>query len=270
MPDRRTFVLSRAGFAGHPALRRQLDGRQYVALGPPVDEHADGAWASASPASRSSAPTSAGSPELATPELFLRWMQYGALTPFCRNHCDAGNIDQYAWAFGGVMEELCREALRLRYRLMPYIYAAFMRRRRPARRCSGRSSSSSRTTWRRDIDDEYLLGHDLLVAPVVGGGDRPPGLPAGGTGITGIPARRCGRSSCAPRPDGYIPLYAAGARSIPLWPEAPPPRRATTRVHRLHVFVPDADGEYHSLLHEDDGLTFDNPRRSPSPRPRHP
>ena len=59
-------------------------------------------------------------------ELFLRWMQCGVLTPFCRNHSNVGNVDQYAWAFGGVIEELCRRALQLRYRLLPYIYAAFM------------------------------------------------------------------------------------------------------------------------------------------------
>ena len=36
-------------------------------------------------------------------ELFLRWMQYGALTPFCRNHSEIGNVDQYAWSWGEVV-----------------------------------------------------------------------------------------------------------------------------------------------------------------------
>ena len=36
-------------------------------------------------------------------ELFLRWMQYGTLTPFCRNHSEIGNVDQYAWAWGDVV-----------------------------------------------------------------------------------------------------------------------------------------------------------------------
>ena len=55
----------------------------------------------------------------------------------------------------------------------------------------------------------------------------------------------------------YIPLYARGGAVIPTWPDAP----ATTMDHHpavieLHVFVPDADGETRSVLHEDDGNTF--------------
>ena len=37
-------------------------------------------------------------------ELFLRWMQYGVLTPFCRNHSEIGNVDQYAWAWALSLE----------------------------------------------------------------------------------------------------------------------------------------------------------------------
>ena len=62
-------------------------------------------------------------------ELALRWMQYGTLTPFCRNHSMVGNVDQYAWSWGETITGLVREAIALRYRLMPYIYAAFLRAR---------------------------------------------------------------------------------------------------------------------------------------------
>ena len=36
-------------------------------------------------------------------ELFLRWLQAGVLTPFCRNHTMMGTVDQYAWAWGGAV-----------------------------------------------------------------------------------------------------------------------------------------------------------------------
>ena len=103
----------------------------------------------------------------ANAELFLRWMQYGALTPFCRNHYETGHIDQYAWAFGDVIHDLVRDAVQLRYRLLPYIYASFVRSsetgepvQRPLVLDFQYESASG------DIDDEYLFGHDLLVAPV--------------------------------------------------------------------------------------------------------
>ena len=92
------------GFRRHPALRGQLDGRQHGPLGPPVAQHRDGRRLRASPDRRSSARTSAASRADTNPELFLRWMQYGVLTPFCRNHSEIDNVDQYAWAFGEVIE----------------------------------------------------------------------------------------------------------------------------------------------------------------------
>jgi alpha-glucosidase len=112
----------------------------------------------------------------------------------------------------------------------------------------------------RDIDDEYLLGPDLLVAPVIAAGTtaRQVYLPAGDwydwhTGeVTG------GRSwALAPTPMDRIPLYARAGAVVPMWPQAPP----STAGHRpalteLHLFAPVADGEWTSLLQEDDGLTL--------------
>ena len=130
---------------GHPAIRGELDGRQPVALGPPVAQHHHGLRLR-----RLRAAVRRGRhrrfPGNANAELFLRWMQYGALTPFCRNHSETGHIDQYAWAFGEVIHDLVRDAVQLRYRLLPYIYASFVRSSETGERCSARSSSTSSTS----------------------------------------------------------------------------------------------------------------------------
>src|SRR4030081_1664899 len=94
-------------------------------------------------------------------------MQYGALTPFCRNHSEIGNVDQSAWAWGDVVQDLVREAIRLRYRLLPYLYATFLRASEtgaPVQRPLIFDHQDDPTV--RDIDDQCLLGPDLLVAPV--------------------------------------------------------------------------------------------------------
>jgi alpha-glucosidase len=261
MPDRRTFVLSRAGFSGI---------QRYAAnwMGDNVSRW-DHLWLSIPMAMGFGVSGQAfvgadigGFQGHTNAELFLRWMQYGALTPFCRNHSEIGNVDQYAWAFGEVIQDLVREAIRLRYRLLPYLYAAFLRASEtgaPVQRPLVFDHQYDVTVC--DIDDEYLLGPDLLIAPVFAAGTtaRQVYLPAGswydwhtGASVGG------GRYLLVATPMDRIPIYARGGAVIPMWPHVP----ASTAGHHpaaveLHLFVPVTDGARHSLLQEDDGLTFD-------------
>jgi alpha-glucosidase len=112
----------------------------------------------------------------------------------------------------------------------------------------------------RDVDDEFLLGPDLLVAPVVNAGvtARHVYLPPGswydwhtGDLIDGS------RFLLAQTPMDRIPIYARGGAVIPMWPEAPP---STAGYHpsaiELHLFVPGSDGAHGSFLQEDDGLSL--------------
>jgi alpha-glucosidase len=259
-PDGRTFVLSRAGFAGI---------QRYSAnwMGDNVSRW-DHLWLSLPMAMGFGVSGQAfvgadigGFSGHSNAELFLRWMQYGVLTPFCRNHSEIGNVDQYAWAWGDVIQDLVREAIQLRYRLLPYLYATFLRASEtgaPVQRPLVFDHQYDPTV--RDIDDEYLLGPDLLVAPVVDAGvtARHVYLPPGswydwhtGDGVGG------GRFLLVPTPMDRIPIFARGGAVIPMWPQAPP---STAGYHpsviELHLFVPDTDGAHLSLLQEDDGLTL--------------
>ena len=188
-------------------------------------------------------------------------MQYGALTPFFRNHTEIGTIDQYAWTFGETVEDLVRAAVALRYRLLPYLYAAFLHAGEtgaPVQRPLVYDHQDDGTI--RDVDDEFLLGPDLLVAPVTEPGmtARQVYLPEGDWYDWHTGATSRGRSFVvAPTPMDTIPLYARGGAVVPMWTEAPP---STSGYHplevELHLFVPLRDGTYHSMLQEDDGLTF--------------
>jgi alpha-glucosidase len=194
-------------------------------------------------------------------ELFLRWMQMGTLTPFCRNHSEIGNVDQYAWAWGDAVLALVREAIELRYRLLPYLYAAFLRASEtgaPVQRPLVFDHQYDATV--RDIDDEYLFGPDLLVAPVIESGQtaRQVYLPAGDWYDWHTDALAGGqRFVLVETPMDRIPLFARGGAVIPMWSEAPP---STAGYHppviELHLFVPVAEGSSTSFLQEDDGLTF--------------
>jgi alpha-glucosidase len=112
----------------------------------------------------------------------------------------------------------------------------------------------------REIGDQYLVGENILVAPVYTEGTtaREVYLPAGGwrhwfTGehIAG------GRYVVAKTPMENIPMYVRDGAVIPMWPEAP---KSTVDYHpsaiELHLFVPVEDGIHVSHLQEDDGMTY--------------
>lgn len=260
MPDKRTFVLSRAGSPGIQRyaanwLGDNVSRWEHLWMGIPM---ALGLGVSGQPFVGADIGGFIGN---CTAELLVRWFQYGALTPFCRNHNSTNQADQYPWVYGETVEGLCRDALALRYRLMPYIYASFLAASEtgePVQKPLVFKFQNDPAT--RDIDDEYLFGDHLLVAPVFEEGctARQVYLPEGTWYHWHTGAKISGRGYViAPTPMDYIPLYARGGAVIPTWPQVP---QSTMDYHpeeiELHVFIPDADGPTRSMLHEDDGLTF--------------
>ncbi|MBV9579922.1 MAG: glycoside hydrolase family 31 protein [Chloroflexi bacterium] len=106
-----------------------------------------------------------------SPALYIRWTQFGMLSPLTRAH---GTTPREPWAFGPQALRVFREFAQLRYRLTPYL-----------ERC-GRSASDQGLPVIRPlvlefeadpvaatIDDQYLLGPDLLVAPVFSEDEAP-------------------------------------------------------------------------------------------------
>jgi alpha-glucosidase len=260
LPDRRTFVLSRAGSAGIQRYAANWMGDNFsrwdhlemsvpMALGLGISGQA---FVGAD---------IGGFAEASSMELLIRWYQCAALTPFCRNHNSNGQPDQYPWAFGGAAEKICRTAIELRYRLMPYIYTQFMLASEsgaPVQRPLVFQYQDDLSALR--IDDQYLFGGDLLVSPVFTPGStaRNVYLPKGAwhdwrTGEVFEGEQWI--TSAAPL--ASIPVHVRGGAVIPLWPDVP----ASTMGHQpklieLHVFPPAEDGETTSVLHEDDGETF--------------
>lgn len=260
LPDRRPFVLSRAGSAGIQRYCANWLGDNHsrwdhLWMGMPM---ALGLGLSGQPFVGADVGGFAGN---AFPELLVRWYQYGALTPFFRNHAGWGTVDQYPWSFGESVERLCRLAIALRYRLMPYIYTAFMQAAetgQPIQRPLIFSFPTDPMT--REIDDQYLFGEHLLVAPVYGPGERQRSvyLPEGSWyhWYSGEVFRGPRLLPCA-APIEHIPLFVRGGSVIPTWPTVP----LTTMGHRpntinLNVLMPQEVGEWRSTLYEDDGLTL--------------
>ncbi len=97
---------------------------------------------------------------------FSRWMGVGALFPFSRGHTAKGNIDKEPWSFGPATELVSKLSLQRRYRLMPYYYTLF-------REASVTNMPVMRPVFfadpkdpaLRSEDDCFLIGDAILVVP---------------------------------------------------------------------------------------------------------
>jgi alpha-glucosidase len=156
-------------------------------------------------------------------ELLTRWYQVGFLSPFFRNHSEIGIYDHEPWRFGAQYEDIIRKYLKLRYRLLPYLNTVMEEAHR-----TGVSIFRPLVLNYQDdpntvnIDDEFMVGDDLLAAPVLKSDQtsRPVYLPKGvwwdywtGELVKG------GRMIRAEAPLEIIPLFIRGGAVIPLGPE---------------------------------------------------
>jgi alpha-D-xyloside xylohydrolase len=97
--------------------------------------------------------------------LYLRWLAFGVLSSHSRCH---GTPPTEPWEYGEGFTEAFRRIVELRYRLMPYVYAQAAlasREGHPMARALFFEYPEDPTSWL--IEDQYLFGTDLLVAPLM-------------------------------------------------------------------------------------------------------
>ncbi|MDP4280609.1 MAG: glycoside hydrolase family 31 protein [Bacteroidota bacterium] len=161
-----------------------------------------------------------------SPELYTRWLQWGAFSPILRTHCTKNStIERRIWAYAPEYYEPMRNAYLWRYALVPYIYTN-------AHNAYETGISLIHPLYYEypeeenayTFHDEYMFGNDMLVAPVV----RPIGtdslflmqkiwLPEGNwfEWFTGTPIKG-GRVVERPFTLNDIPVYVKAGSIIPM------------------------------------------------------
>jgi len=107
-----------------------------------------------------------------TPEAYIRWIEYGALSPIYRPHC-THNLERMPWTFGPEAARVAKRYLDMRYRLLPVFYAAARENYETGEPLLRRLDLDYPYEPQAANNDEYLIGHGILVAPVLQGALSP-------------------------------------------------------------------------------------------------
>lgn len=256
-PDTRPFVLTRAGYAGvqryaaawtgdAPSTWATLHGSLPMLLGMGLSGLAF--------VGTDVGGYSGG----ATPELFARWMQLGSFSPFFRAHVTSGVAPQEPWLFGTEVEDISRNVMTERYRLLPYLYSLFWEASQtgaPVLRPLVYEHQADPES--AAVDDEAMLGPSLLVAPVLeeGAATRSIYLPPGrwfeyrsGAVLEG-PATVTANLTLA-----ALPLYVREGAILPRFDAGAWSNEKPSVTKYLDVYPGDAETRF--TLYEDDGVSF--------------
>src|SRR5919107_794896 len=256
-PDERPFVITRAGYAGLQRHAMQWTGDnsswwEHLWMSMPQLQNlalSGVAWAGVDVG---------GFGGDTNGELLARWTEFGVFQPYCRNHTTIGPRRQEPWAFGEPYESVCREMIKLRQRLLPYIYSLFEvchRTGAPILRPLLFEYPEDKTTY--TADDEFLLGDALLVAPITRPGieHRHVYLPEGTWFHYYSDERFEGPDHIlAHAPLGEPALYVKADSPIPMGPDASHTKERPDDPLTLLVYPAEGKGE--SIFYEDVGNGF--------------
>ena len=100
--------------------------------------------------------------------LFRSWVSIGTFAPFFRVHSAIFTKRSEPWSYGVVAQALATRFIRLRYHLLPYIYAAFYEASQtgmPVQRSLSIDYSSDPKIYDKRFDNQYMFGPALLIIP---------------------------------------------------------------------------------------------------------
>lgn len=199
----------------------------------------------------------------ASKELFCRWMQIGAFCPFFRSHKMIDARDSEPWSYGEKVEEIVRNYISLRYRLMPYLYSSFYESTRsgmPVARSLAINYPYDNMIYDWKYQNQYLFGHGIMVAPVVSYKEiNKVYLPEGTWYALTTEQLYTGRQELyVETPMESLPLFVKGSAIIPMQSVVQHAGEQPADTLFLHVYKGDEHNSF--VYYEDAGDGYENLR----------
>lgn len=194
-------------------------------------------------------------------ELYVRFMQFGAFSPVARIHCTT-QVHRYPWEYGPEVEKVVGDFFRLRYRLLPMLYAAAHEAHRSGTPILRRCDLEWPEFPEAADSTQYLLGDDWLVAPILepaGAGElsqRCVWIPPGEWQDFWTGKRHAGPAmmgvSC---PLDQVPVFIRCGGVVLSSPQRQTTGEAVWPELVVDAFVPRQDQVQTRWLYEDDGIS---------------
>lgn len=192
-----------------------------------------------------------------TPELYTRWMQFGAFCPITRAHGTGQPTEP--WGYGTQVEDICRTFLDLRYQLLPYVYTM-------AYKNYSTGIPLARPLLFDDPSDpllvnessSYMFGESILVSPVVSAGQTSKSvyLPAGRwIDFWSDQSLQGGQAVTVASPLERMPIFVKEGSIIPMQPVMNYTDERPLDTLMLAVY-PSRTHAAQFTLYEDDGNTL--------------
>ena len=188
-------------------------------------------------------------------ELYIRWMQLGVFHPFCRTHSSGDHGDQEPWSFGENALNIVRKFIRLRYKLLPYLYTAFYRSSTegiPMLQPLFAFDQEDTETHHRI--DEFILGNRIFVCPVLEPNTkgRYLYLPRGEWyNYWDDQVDEGGSERWVDAPLQRIPVYVRAGSIIPCYPVTQSIDLSNVKRLELNIYL--AVGTHEDIVYEDAG-----------------
>jgi alpha-glucosidase len=199
-----------------------------------------------------------------TDGLMLDWTKAAFLSPFLRNHCNRGQRNQEPFAFPPAVMTIVRRYIRLRYKMLPYLYNLFAYQETDGAPIMRPLLYEFDDEKLAKIKDQFMIGHAVLQAPFVTevGKSRIAILPGeepwydAATGEWRTPGEVSVRRNL-----DSTPLWVRAGAILPMQPGTPTDNSIDLRRVDFHMFVPpNWTGSTTYRYVADDGISFDYQR----------
>ena len=210
-----------------------------------------------------------------SPDLFVKWAVLGAFSPLFRFHSMINSKDAEPWAFGEEAEEISRNYISLRYRLMPYIYSAFYESSKtgmPISRSLVIDHANDDKIYESRYQNQYLFGAALMIPPIAAGLEfikvyLPASQATKGSSSTeniwydlhtGLKVNG-GEHIAEVRKERY-PIFVKGSSIIPMQSLVQNLAEEPATTLEIHIYNGVEKNSFE--LYEDDGVSYDYERHS--------